>query len=137
LPRRARRQRRAHRAAAEAAVLRIVDSDAAARRRFAPAIRRCNPVLAVPTVDALTTEQRLALAHFINAHLRLRGSLHWRTAFYECTRRGHFSPYAPVAEAMHLMQLAQDFGPLIGCYFRTADVQRAALGVVTSCAAPP
>lgn len=84
----------------------------------------------MPTVDALTTAQCLALAHFIDAHFRLRGSLRWRTAFYECTRRGHFSPYAPVEEAMHLMQLGHDFGPMIGCYFRTADVRRAARGVM-------
>jgi hypothetical protein len=70
LPRRARCQRRAYRAAAEAAVLRIVDSNAAARRRSAPAIRRCNRMLAMPTVDELTTAQRLALAHFIDAHFK-------------------------------------------------------------------
>jgi len=78
------------------------------------------------TIDALTIPQRLALAHFIEAYLRLRGSMHWRTAFYECTRRGRFCPYASTEEAIQLVRLAHDFGPLIVCQFRTADVQRAA-----------
>jgi hypothetical protein len=78
------------------------------------------------TIDALTTAQRLALARFIEAYLRLRGSMRWRTAFYECTRRGCFCPYATAEEAIHLMRLADDFGPLVVCQFKTADVRRAA-----------
>ena len=65
------------------------------------------------TIDALTTAQRLALARFIETYLRLRGSMRWRTAFCECTRRGHFYPYATTEETNHLMRLANDFGPLI------------------------
>lgn len=79
----------------------------------------------MPTIDMLTPAQRLALARFIESNLRLRGSMHWRTAFYECTRRGHFYPYATAEEAIHLLRLADDFGPLIVCQFRTTDVQRA------------
>lgn len=77
------------------------------------------------TIDALTAAQRLALARFIEAYRRLRGSMRWRTAFYECTRRGHFYPYATTEEAIHLIQLADDFGPLVVCQFRTVDVWRA------------
>ena len=102
-----------------------------ARRQFAGAIR----APAMPTIDALTVAQRVALAHFIEALLRLRGSMHWRTAFHECVRRGHFSPYATAEEGMHLMRLARDLGPFAVCYFQTAEVLRAAHGVVSSQAA--
>lgn len=95
---------------------------AGARRQFAGAIR----ARAMPTIEALTSAQRLALAHFIEACLRLRGSMHWRTAFNECVRRGRFCPYATTEETIQLVRLADDFGPLIVCQFRTADVQRAA-----------
>ncbi len=80
----------------------------------------------MPTIDALTAAQRLALARFVESYLRVRGSMRWRTAFYECTRRGHFYPYATTEEAAHLMRLADDFGPLVVCQFRTADVLPAA-----------
>jgi hypothetical protein len=123
--------------AAEAAVPRIVDSGATARRRCAPAIGRYTRVFAVPTIHALTIAQRLALASFIEACLRLRGSMRWRTAFYECARRGHFCPYATTEEAIHLMQLADDFGPLVVCQFRTADVWRAAHELPACCPSPP
>jgi hypothetical protein len=109
----------------KAAVLRIVDSDTAAWRRDAPAIRRHTRGPAMATIDALTPAQRLALARFIETNLRLRGSMHWRTAFYECTRRGHFYPYATTEETNHLMRLAHDFGPLIVCQFKTADLREA------------
>lgn len=75
------------------------------------------------TIDALTPAQRLALARFIETHLRLRGSTRWRTAFCECARRGHFYPYATTEETSHLMRLAHDFGPLIVCQFKTGDVR--------------
>lgn len=77
------------------------------------------------TIDALTAAQRLALARFIETYLRLRGSMRWRTAFCECTRRGNFYPYATTEETNHLMRLANDFGPLIVCQFKTADVRGA------------
>jgi hypothetical protein len=80
-------------------------------------------VLAMTKIDALTTAQRLALARFIETYVRLRGSMRWRTAFCECARRGHFYPYATTEETNHLMRLANDFGPLIVCQFKTADVQ--------------
>lgn len=80
----------------------------------------------MPTIDSLPTPQCLALAHFIEAHLRLRDSMHWRTAFYECTRRGHFFPFATAEESMHLTRFVRDFGPLAVCYLKTASVLRAA-----------
>jgi hypothetical protein len=86
----------------------------------------------MPTIDALTRAQRLALAHFIETYLRLRGSMRWRTAFYECTRRGHFFPYATAEEGTHLMRLARDLGPLVVCYFQTANVLRAADNLMPS-----
>lgn len=92
------------------------------RRQSAGAIR----ALAMPTIDALPGAQCLALAHFIEAHLRVHHSMHWRTAFYEGTRRGHFFPYATAEESMQLMRFVCDFGPLAVCYFKTASVLRAA-----------
>lgn len=88
------------------------------------------------TIDALTSAQHLALARFIEAYLRLRGSTCWRVEFCECTRRRRFCPYVTAEDGVHLMRIADDFGPLVVCQFKTADVQRAAHYVTAARAAP-
>lgn len=80
----------------------------------------------MPTVNSLTSSQLLALVRFIEACLRLRGSTQWRTIFYDCARRGHFSPFVRVEEAACLRELLENFGPLVVCLFKTSDVFRAA-----------
>ena len=40
------------------------------------------------TIEALTSSQIVALTRFIEGFQRIRGSVRWRTAFYECTSRG-------------------------------------------------
>jgi len=82
----------------------------------------------MPTIDALTHPQLLALVRFIEACQRLRGSIHWRTTFYDCTRRGDFAPFAKAEEGKYLRELMDEFGPLVVCYLKTADVMRAAAG---------
>lgn len=86
----------------------------------------------MPTIDALTNLQVLALARFIEACLRLRGSMRWRAELYECARRSRFCPYATADEAEHLKQLVRAFGPLIGCYFRTTEVLEASRAMARS-----
>lgn len=80
----------------------------------------------MPTIDSLTSSQLLALVHFIEACLRLRGSSNWRTIFYDCVRRGHFFPFARTDEAECLRQLLDDFGPLVVCQLKTTALFRAA-----------
>ena len=86
----------------------------------------------MPTIDALTSPQVLAVARFIEACQRLRGSMRWRAELYECARRSHFFPYATADEAQHLKELVRAFGPLIGCYFRTTEVLEASRAVARS-----
>lgn len=76
------------------------------------------------TIAALTSSQAVALARFIEGHQRIRGSMCWRTAFCECTRRGHFFPYVTADLAEPLRQLVEHAGPLVVCYLRTAEVLR-------------
>lgn len=87
----------------------------------------------MPTIDSLTHPQLLALMCFIEAGQRLRGSTHWRTTFYDCTRLGDFVPFAKAEEGKYLRELADEFGPLVVCYLKTADVMRAAAGGLPFC----
>ena len=82
----------------------------------------------MPTIDALTYSQLLALVRFIEACQRLRGSTHWRTIFYDCTTRGDFVPFARAEEAKRLRELVDEFGPLVVCYLKADDLMRAARG---------
>ena len=77
-------------------------------------------------IEALTSSQIVALTRFIEGVQRIRGSVRWRTAFYECTLRGHFFPYVTAEVAEELRQVVERFGPVVVCYLRTADVLRAA-----------
>lgn len=76
-------------------------------------------------IDRLTSSQIVALTSFIEGVQRIRDSVRWRTAFYECTRRGHFLPYVTAETAKELRDVVERFGPVVVCYLRTADVLRA------------
>lgn len=77
------------------------------------------------TIDKLTSSQIVALTRFIEGFRRIRSSVRWRTAFYECTRRGHFFPYVTAEDAEELRDVVARFGPVAVCYLRTSDVLRA------------
>lgn len=77
-------------------------------------------------IDMLSTAEALALAHFIEGCFRVRGSAHWRTAFYECARRDQFRPYASLDDAQLLRALVEQRGSLIVCQVKTAQVLGAA-----------
>lgn len=75
-------------------------------------------------INTLSTAETLALAHFIEACFRIRGSTHWRTEFCECARRNRFRPYATVDDAQRLRALVEQRGSLVVCQLKTSEVLR-------------
>jgi len=77
-------------------------------------------------IDELNASEVLALARFLEACRRLRGTSRWRTQFYECARRGSFLPFAGQADAQQLTRLVAARGALVVCLMTTDELLRAA-----------
>lgn len=71
----------------------------------------------------------LALARFIEACQRLRGTSRWRAPFCDCARRGSFRPYAAEEDAAQLRRLIKARGALVVCQMSTDEVRRCAAQV--------
>lgn len=77
-------------------------------------------------IDQLSATEVLALARFLEACRRLRGSLKWRTQFYECARRGSLVPYVTKTDATYLARMVSAHGAIVVCLITTGEVLRAA-----------
>lgn len=77
-------------------------------------------------LERFSDQEVLALARFILRHAAKSGSLHWRTRFAECARRGWFAPVAERGDESTLTSLYRRHGSVVLCGLRTKEVLTAA-----------